>query len=336
MTHLGSWISALVDGQLSVAATERALAHVALCPQCAADLAAARAARTALSSSADDVLPTPDLTARLLSLAPSSEAPGRFGADPFAPPARRSRPELASYGLTGGVAARAWAGRTGAPLRGQVGPRRSPARIAAGSVAGVGAVAAMLFVLGERPDVVPVGSPGADLEALADAFSTNPGSAVSTRWTADGTPGAVTGAVDAETLGWLRAHGWSVPQALPAGWGISAVRWSGDDATILEVDVSTPTGSFVVTEQQGRLDAEQLADVPVQQVRGRDVYVLAFEPWHVAWQADATVVQVIGSAEDDADVDALVGAFPGGTFDDGVPARMTRGWDTVTGALQHP
>ncbi|GIG19562.1 hypothetical protein Cch01nite_02860 [Cellulomonas chitinilytica] len=333
MTHLGSWISALVDGQLSVAATERALAHVAGCPQCAADLAAARAARTALSSSADDVQPTADLTARLLSLAPAADAPVRFGADPFAPPPRRSRPELASYGLTGGVAARAWAGRTGAPLRGQVAPRRSPVRLAAGSVAGLGAVAAMLFVLGERPDVVPVGSPGADLEALAAAVPTGPGTAVSTRWAPDPVSAV---AVDDDTLGWLRSHGWSVPQSLPSGWSVAAVRWSGDDATVLEVDVATPTGSFVVTEQQGRLDTEQLAAVPVQQVRGRDVYVLAFEPWHVAWQADATVVQVIGSAQDDTDVDALVGAFPGGTFDDGVPARMTRGWDTVTGAWQRP
>jgi len=333
MTHLGSWISALVDGQLSVAATERALAHVALCPQCAADLAAARAARTALSSSATDPMPTPDLTARLLSLAPTADAPVRFGADPFAPPARRSRPELASYGLTGGVAARAWAGRTGAPLRGQVGPRRSPVRLAAGSVAGLGAVAAMLFVLGERPDVVPVGSPGADLEALADAAPVDPGVTLSTRLAAEAAP---SGTADDDTLGWLRSHGWSVPQTLPAGWAVSAVRWSGDDATVLEVDVVTPTGSFVVTEQQGRLDTDQLADVPVQQVQGRDVYVLALEPWHVAWQADATVVQVIGSAQDDADLDALVGAFPGGTFDDGVPARMTRGWDTVTGAWQRP
>ncbi|MGY4643487.1 zf-HC2 domain-containing protein [Cellulomonas sp. URHB0016] len=330
MTHLGSWISALVDGQLSVAATERALAHVALCPQCAAELAAARAARTALSSSVDDMVPTPDLTARLLSLAPASDAPVPFDPDPFAPPGRRSRPELASYGLTEGVAARAWAGRTGAPLRGQVAPRRSSVRLAAGSVAGLGAVAAMLFVLGERPDVVPVGSPGADLETLAGAVATNPGTTVTTQWAVDG-PSA-----DAQALGRLRSQGWSVPQSLPAGWGISAVRWSGDGTTVLEVDVDTPTGSFVVTEQQGRLDTVQLADVPVHQVHGHDVYVLAFEPWHVAWQADATVVQVIGSAGHDAELDALVGAFPGGTFDDGVPARMTRGWDTVTGALQHP
>ncbi|WP_211254588.1 zf-HC2 domain-containing protein, partial [Cellulomonas cellasea] len=35
MSHLGSRISALADGQLAPAAAERALAHVATCPQCA-------------------------------------------------------------------------------------------------------------------------------------------------------------------------------------------------------------------------------------------------------------------------------------------------------------
>ncbi|WP_230684816.1 zf-HC2 domain-containing protein [Cellulomonas sp. JZ18] len=56
MTHLGSWVSALADGQLDAAATERALAHVAVCPLCARELAAARAARRALAA-ADEVRP---------------------------------------------------------------------------------------------------------------------------------------------------------------------------------------------------------------------------------------------------------------------------------------
>ena len=47
MMHLGSRISALVDCQLDPAATERALAHVATCPDCARELAAAREQRVA-------------------------------------------------------------------------------------------------------------------------------------------------------------------------------------------------------------------------------------------------------------------------------------------------
>ena len=49
---------------------------------------------------------------------------------------------------------------------------------------------------------------------------------------------------------------------------MTAVRWSGDDSRVLEVDVLGPDGaSLVVTEQQGRLDATALAGAPT--ARGR-------------------------------------------------------------------
>ncbi|WP_456823261.1 zf-HC2 domain-containing protein [Cellulomonas sp. P5_E12] len=330
MSHLGSRISALVDGQLSVADTERALAHVAVCPECSAELAASRAARRALAS-ADEMAPAPDLTARLLSLAASTEP---AGGDPFAPPVRQSRDELASYGVaSGGLGARGW--RSGSSLRGDVGQRRSSVRIAAGSMAGLGAVAAMLFVLGERPDVVPSVHPGADLTLLGQAVTVDPATRTGSIGTA-AWPVVTDESADTETTSWLRAHEWSFPQELPDGWSVTAVRWSGDDAGVLEVDVLGPDGaSLVVTEQQGRLDTTALAGAPTGEVGGREVYVLSYEPWHVVWQADATVVQVVGSQSSD-DAATLVGAFPGGAFDDGVPARITRGWDTVTGALERP
>ena len=128
--HLGSRISALVDGQLSVAATERALAHVAVCPQCAAELCAARSARAALTS-VDEPCPAPDLTARLLSLAGSAPTEQLVATTRFAPPTPGSRSELASYGVTspGG-----WLGRSG--IRGDLRQKRSSVRIAAGSMAG--------------------------------------------------------------------------------------------------------------------------------------------------------------------------------------------------------
>src|SRR5690606_23106913 len=65
--HLGTWISALADGQLDPEARERALGHVAGCPSCAEELAAVRAARRALAD-AGDVPVAPDLTGRLLAL----------------------------------------------------------------------------------------------------------------------------------------------------------------------------------------------------------------------------------------------------------------------------
>ena len=117
---------------------------------------------------------------------------------------------------------------------------------------------------------------------------------------------------------------------------MTAVRWSGDDSRVLEVDVTGADGtSLVVTEQQGRLETSALAGAPTSAVGGRQVYVLSYEPWHVVWQADGTVVQVVGS-QSSGSAETLVGAFPGGAFDDGVPARITRGWDTVTGALERP
>jgi len=327
MSHLGSRISALVDGQLSVPDTEKALAHVAVCPECSAELAASRAARRALAS-ADEVTPNPDLTARLLSLAGSPET-DPFAGDPFAPPVRQSRDELASYGVaSGGLGSRGWRGS--GSLRGDVGHRRSSVRIAAGSMAGLGAVAAMLFVLGERPDVVPTVHPGVDLGLLGQATTVDPA--------ADRLVDSSAGATDAshQTVAWLRSHEWSFPSELPDGWTVTAVRWSGDDSRVLEVDVTGADGtSLVVTEQQGRLETGALAAAPTSTVGGRQVYVLSYEPWHVVWQADGTVVQVVGS-QSSGSAETLVGAFPGGAFDDGVPARITRGWDTVTGALERP
>ena len=98
-----------------------------------------------------------------------------------------------------------------------------------------------------------------------------------------------------ETVTWLRYHAWSFPSELPDGWTVTSVRWSGDESRVLEVDVSGADGtSLVVTEQQGRLE-RALGRRPTSKVGGRQVYVLSFEPWHVVWQADGTVVQVVGS-----------------------------------------
>ena len=212
MSHLGSRISALVDGQLSVADTEKALAHVAVCPECSAELAASRAARRALAS-ADEVTPNPDLTARLLSLAGSSRRP--VAGDPFAPPVRQSRDELASYGAASGGLGRRLA-RNGS-LRGDVGHRRSSVRIAAGSMAGLGAVAAMLFVLGDVPTSCPPCTPGS---TSGCSGRRPPGHRRATGWsTASPWPGA-DGSAEAshQTVAWLRrTPGRSRPSCPTAG-----------------------------------------------------------------------------------------------------------------------
>ncbi|AEI13032.1 hypothetical protein [Cellulomonas gilvus] len=310
MTHLGSRISALVDGQLSVAATERALAHVAACALCAEALAAARAARQALACAVDDVPPAPDFTARLLSLGATLGEPQ--GAACPVPPVRRD--PFAPPGLT----VPAVHGRRARALRGEVEQRRSGTRLAAGSLAGVGALAAMLFVMGEQPTVTPVGHPGTDLGLLGSAAT-------------PARVGQVTSAADATTVAAaLRDDGWTFPAELPAGWSVADVRWT-DDSTV-EVDLVGPDGVLVVTEQAGRLDTNALAGADRVEIAGREAYVLSYAPWHAVWQCDDTVVQVV--AGDDAS--SLVAAFPGGAYDDGVPARISRGWSTVTGAFAAP
>lgn len=325
MSHLGSWISALADGQLAPAAAERALAHVATCPECAAELAAARAARAALASSADDVAPAPDLAARLLSLAPT-DPPAHLprAIDPFAPPPRRTSHDVASYGLHRGRARRVWDSRTGAALCGEVPMRRVTSRLVVGSMAGVGAVAVALFVLGEQPSMSPEGQLSADLELL--------GSATSRPVADDAGVAVVRDAVD-DPEAWLASNGWPFPSELPAGWDVTDVRET--EAGAIEVDVTSPAGPVVVTEQAGRLDSSGLVGAEQVTVGGRDVAILSREPWHVVWQSGETVVQVVAAQSSDG-ADELVAGFPGGAFDDGVPARISRGWSTVTGVFAQP
>lgn len=299
MTHLGSWLSALADGQLPVDETERALAHVAVCPRCAGELAAARAARKALSAAAAERLePAPDLTARLLSLAPAGAPLLGPHPDPFVP--TTPLPSRSSGVLPG---------RSSGVLRGDVlGSGHAASRIVVGSVAGLGVLAACLFSLGERPVVVPSAHPGFALGVLGQASA-----AAAQASTAD------------------QASGWSVPD-LPSGWSLTATRAQDDG---VEVDLAGPSSTAVVSERRGHLDATALAGQPTQQVGGREVYLLSSEPWHVAWQADDTVVEVLAPTAGD-DVEALVAAFPAAPYDDGVTARIGRGWSVVARAFETP
>lgn len=300
MTHLGSWLSALADGQLPPDETERALAHVAACPQCAGELAAARAARTALAAAAaaEPLEPAPDLTARLLSLAPSGASAFTAHHDPFVP-------TTPLPGRSSGVLP----GRSSGVLRGAVrGDGHLAQRIVIGSVAGLGLVAASLFSLGARPAVVPSAHPGLALDVLGEATTAVAASSTSTA-----------------------TNRWTVP-TLPEGWSVTATR---SRSTGVEVDLAGPMSSAVVSERPGRLDVAALAGRPTQQVGGHLVYVLSSEPWHVAWQADDTVVEVVAPAPG-TDVENLVAALPAAPYDDGVSARIGRGWSVVARALETP
>ena len=335
MSHLGDRISALADGQLSPAATERALAHVATCRLCASELAAARAARRAVAS-ADFVAPTADLTARLLSLAGAAPRDGGSErVDPFAYPG--------AGGASRGGGPRLDRGTPAHTLTGDLTGRRSMRRFTTGSLAGLGVVAVTLFVLGDGPAVLPSDGPARSFALLGAATP------LATSTVPDGSVGAVpaeswrplvrvvandtaaSGATD--YIGWMCAHGWTAPTQVPVGWSVTAVRLL--DETTLEVDLVGPAGALVMTERHGHLDTDALSGTERHVVADRTVYVLGATPWHAAWQSGDTVVEVV-AATGSGEVEALVAQFPLDEYDEGVPARITRGWGTMTQTLVQP
>ena len=136
-------------------------------------------------------------------------------------------------------------------------------------------------------------------------------------------------------LGWMADHGWTEPERLPDGYRVTAVRLTGEHDDVLEVDLAGPDGRVVLTEQRGVLDVASLGPVEERTIDGRTLYVLSRVPWHAVWQSDDTVVSIVSEASGDEVAD-VVEAFPVTGYDDGLPARLTRGWDTVTGALASP
>ncbi|MEV7973229.1 zf-HC2 domain-containing protein [Cellulomonas sp. NPDC089187] len=315
--HLGDRVSALVDGQLNPAATERALSHVAGCPRCAAELADARQARRMLAQVCD-VRPDGDLTARLMALGCASAA--------FAPPGETAhRPAPTSAPQPGRITSWLAPALSGhGALTGELTPTRRGLRLLVGSVTGVGVVAVGLFMLGGRPaTVTPSAQPQ---EALSLLGQTSAAAAPISTATEDSST--------QEYLDWMRQHGWTCPTEIPAGWSVTSARLQ-DDGNTLRVGIAGPLGELVITEQHGQLDATALVGADQLTVGDRTVYLLSESPWHLAWQDGDTVVEVV-SADDQVSATEVVSAFPGRAYDDGVPARLTRGWDTLAAAVSLP
>jgi anti-sigma factor RsiW len=366
MSHLGSQLSALVDGQLPPAAAERALEHVAGCAECAAELRAARTAREALWA-ATDVPPAPDLTARLLALGSAADD----GA--AASPRRMPRGgEVVGFGgsvpLPGHDPLRVPRGC----LQGDVVQRRVPRPVLVAALGCVGAFLGGLVALGGQPPVVPETQrsyalallAGAPAEPRAEASpsvtvrdpSGAAGAAAVSRWFR-GTAGADPvqalpdpAAVDAlgprsvvtdvsltgddahqEVLSWMQDHGWVSPVTVPASFRVTGLRLDTGGPGSLELDLMGPSGPVVVVQEHGRLHPEALRGTPVSDVGGRAVHVVCNDPWYVVWQSGDSVVTVVAAAPT-TDVLELVAAHPAGPYDDGVTARLSRGWQALTGS----
>lgn len=347
MTHLGAKLSALADGQLSAAATERALAHVACCVLCASELAAAREAHRALAA-AGDVLPTASLNERLLALARTSETAGCAG--DLLGAAGTARRAFGESALTADARR----------LHGSVTRRLVRRHVLTGGVLASGVFVVALLVLGTQPSVVPAtaptealdvlgrsarsatagslgsGVPGSDLTARLVKAASAPGAGSSPGSERASDHGAGSGdPVDAAVLSWMRDNGWICPESIPEGFSVSAVRLVPDAAGArprLEVDVDGPDGRVVLVERSGRLDARALEGYPTFEVDGRLVHVLQDAPWRAVWQEGGTVVEVVAERGERSAQD-FVARFPHTDYDDGIPARLGRGWATMTGAL---
>ncbi|MCL2454872.1 MAG: zf-HC2 domain-containing protein [Micrococcales bacterium] len=296
MTHLRSRLSAVVDGQLDPAQTERALAHVAVCPRCAAELAAARAARALLADTATSTpRPDPALTSRLLAM--RAVPPARPG-DPFMVSVRGpAHPSV----VGGEPVVRGEPSMYGEPrtyrdqgVRGDLGERRPSQGLAVVSLAGI----AVLFLAHSMGAAAPPDLPEVVLAGPQSATVAVVDLAAHTPVVPD--PAA------------LRAEGWVIPDTLPPGWTMTAAR--SHEGEKLEVDLAGPgDASATVIEHHGPLDVDHLGDVLHTYVGDVEVAVLSSSPWTVAWQTAGTVVELCA----DVDAEALVASFSAVVLGDG-------------------
>ena len=147
MSHLGDRVAALVDGQLDHPARERALAHVAHCPECRRDVEAQRAVKERLSTA-----PTPQPPPATLAMLRSLAAPG----GPVPPRARTMpRGPLVPTLPPPGRPAATWPGRPRPGARGPANrrpggrPLARRARLAtAGALCTAGLVLGAAFAVG--------------------------------------------------------------------------------------------------------------------------------------------------------------------------------------------
>jgi anti-sigma factor RsiW len=135
MSHLGDEIAALVDGELTHDARDRALAHLARCDSCRAAVDAERRTKATLAGLGETTVP-PALAARLRDIPAEQSLPARFGHGRAWLPSRRKD----SRGPAGGRPARV-------PRR-----RRRRVRVAASGAVLVGAAAAAFAVGGGPSD----------------------------------------------------------------------------------------------------------------------------------------------------------------------------------------
>jgi anti-sigma factor RsiW len=202
MSHLGSRVSALLDGELSPDAASRARAHAARCPACRTAIDHELAVRAALRAAAGPT-PSGDLTDALLTLGgPSGPLPPRPGHLPGTP-----RPEALSLGSRPAGRGRLER-RTAGTAPGWRGPGRRIRRglvvaVAGGvSLAGAGLLSAVVLtaVVADPASVAPARSQLSDdprgrvpaTQSTTPAPTASPTTNVSATWVPPGATGTAT------------------------------------------------------------------------------------------------------------------------------------------------
>jgi anti-sigma factor RsiW len=173
VSHLGDRLSALIDGELDHETRDRALAHVAYCADCRAELDAHRQVKHALAG-APAPAPSPDTVAALLALAePGGPLPPRARRMPLGPVV----PDLPPPGRRPGTRSRR--GATGSP--GRRDGRRPGGRVlhrsrvvTAGALTCAGLVLGTAFAIGgsSSPGGGPLVPPVAELSVEHGRTST--------------------------------------------------------------------------------------------------------------------------------------------------------------------
>lgn len=154
MTHLGDRVAALVDGELSHQDRDRALAHIAHCADCRAELATQRATKQLLASAT-----APQPAQHFVEVLHAISAPG----GPLPPRARTMPqgpivPDLPAPGRTPAGA------RTDSRRPGGRRAYRRASVLTAGALSAAGLVLATAFVAGGSPSPAgPVVPPVAEL-----------------------------------------------------------------------------------------------------------------------------------------------------------------------------
>jgi anti-sigma factor RsiW len=154
MSHLGDLVAALVDSELSHDARDRALAHIAGCAECRAEVDRQRRLKALLANQADPH-PSADLQARLRGIADSTSGTpaGSIAGSVREPRPARARASwfpatAAAFGpAPARPAGRSSAGGSAAPGTARPGARRRTVRrLVAGSASALALTAALAVV----------------------------------------------------------------------------------------------------------------------------------------------------------------------------------------------